>query len=79
MVRPHRDPLLMAKDRMSRHDASRAASRAATARRRAGWRAKLGPLVAVLALGLALSACDRCGDFFWQKQPGACKNGPAPN
>jgi hypothetical protein len=36
------------------------------------------PLVAVLALGLALSACDKCFDFPWQK-PGACKNGPAPN
>jgi hypothetical protein len=35
-------------------------------------------LMAVLALGLALSACDKCGDFFWER-PGACKNGPAPN
>jgi hypothetical protein len=39
---------------------------------------KAGPLVAALALGLALSACDRCGDFFWEK-PGTCKNGSAPN
>jgi len=39
---------------------------------------KAGPLVAVLALGLALSACDKCGDFFWEK-PGSCKSGPAPN
>jgi hypothetical protein len=35
-------------------------------------------LAAVLALGLALSACDKCMDFPWEK-PGACKNGPAPN
>jgi hypothetical protein len=39
---------------------------------------KVGPLVAVLALGLALGACDKCGDFFWEK-PGSCKSGPAPN
>jgi hypothetical protein len=36
------------------------------------------PLVAVLALGLTLSACDKCSDFFWEK-PGSCKSGPAPN
>jgi hypothetical protein len=36
------------------------------------------PLIAVLALGLALSACDKCGDFFWDR-PGSCKSGPAPN
>jgi hypothetical protein len=36
------------------------------------------PLVAVLGFGLALSACDKCGDFFWEK-PGSCKSGPAPN
>jgi hypothetical protein len=40
---------------------------------------RIGPLVVVLALSLGLSACDKCGDFFWQKQPGACKGGPAPN
>jgi len=39
---------------------------------------KAAPLVGVLALGLALSGCDKCGDFFWQK-PSACKSGPAPN
>ncbi len=39
---------------------------------------KAVPLIAVLALGLALSACDKCGDFFWEK-PGNCKGGPAPN
>ena len=39
---------------------------------------KAGPLIAVLTLGLALSACDKCGDFFWEK-PGTCKSGPAPN
>lgn len=36
------------------------------------------PLVAVLALGLTLSACDKCFDFPWDK-PGSCKSGPAPN
>jgi hypothetical protein len=36
------------------------------------------PLVAVLGLGLTLSACDKCFDFPWDK-PGSCKNGPAPN
>jgi len=65
----------MAKQRMGRPDDSRAVPvEAALARRRV----RLVPLVAVLAMGLALSACDRCGDFFWQK-PGACKSGPAPN
>jgi hypothetical protein len=37
--------------------------------------ARILSLIAALALGLALSACDKCGDF-WQKQPGACKGGP---
>jgi hypothetical protein len=36
------------------------------------------PLIAVLGLGLALSACDKCFDFPWDK-PGSCKSGPAPN
>ena len=36
------------------------------------------PLVAVLALGLALSACDKCFDFPWER-PGSCKNVPPPN
>ena len=36
------------------------------------------PLVAVLALGLTLSACDKCFDFPWD-DPGSCKSGPAPN
>jgi hypothetical protein len=36
------------------------------------------PLMAMLALGLALSACDKCGDFPWDR-PGSCKGGPAPN
>jgi hypothetical protein len=44
-----------------------------------GRRVRLVPLVAVLGLGLALAGCDKCTDFFWQKQPGACKAGPAPN
>jgi hypothetical protein len=66
----------MAKQPMGGPDDSREVPAEATLARR---RVRLVPLVAVLAMGLALSACDRCGDFFWQKQPGACKSGPAPN
>jgi len=40
--------------------------------------AKAAPLAAVLAASLALSACDKCFDFPWDR-PGSCKNGPAPN
>jgi hypothetical protein len=65
----------MAKPRMGRPDDNREVPADATLARR---RVRLVPLVAVLAMGLCLSACDRCGDFFWQK-PGACKSGPAPN
>jgi hypothetical protein len=61
--------------RMGRPDHNREAPAEATPVRR---RVRLLPLVAVIALGLALSACDRCGDFFWQRA-GACKSGPAPN
>jgi hypothetical protein len=68
----------MAKQRMSRHDARREVPADATTRL-AGRRVRLVSLVAVLGLGLALSGCDKCSDFFWQKQPGACKAGPAPN
>jgi hypothetical protein len=68
----------MAKQRMSHHDARREVPADATTRL-AGRRIRLVPLVAVLGLGLALSGCDKCTDFFWQKQPGACKAGPAPN
>jgi hypothetical protein len=39
---------------------------------------KVAPLAAVLAMSLALSACDKCFDFPWDR-PGSCKNGPAPN
>ena len=63
---------------MSRNDASREVS-ADAGTRLAGRRVRLLPLVAVLGLGLAVSGCDKCTDFFWQKQPGACKAGPAPN
>jgi hypothetical protein len=35
------------------------------------------PVLAVLALGFALAACDRCGDFDWQGH--ACHTHPAPN
>jgi hypothetical protein len=68
----------MATQRMSRHDASREVPADATTRLM-GRRVRLVPLVAVLGLGLALAGCDKCTDFFWQKQPGACKAGPAPN
>ncbi len=57
---------------MREHDVDRDAGRA----RRC---AKAIPLVAALALGLALAGCDRCGDFFWQHQPGTCHAQPAPN
>jgi len=40
--------------------------------------ARVAPLAAVLGLSLALSACDKCFDFPWDR-PGSCKNGPAPN
>ncbi len=36
------------------------------------------PLVAVLALGLTVSACDKCFDFPWDR-PGSCKSGPPVN
>lgn len=49
------------------------------AARRAGPGIRIVPLVAIMGLSLALAACDRCGDFFWQKQPGTCRNGPTPN
>jgi len=37
--------------------------------------------VCALALGLLLSACDKCGDFIWDKpsSPSYCKSGPPPN
>ena len=44
---------------------------------RAATVARIIPVIAALALGLTLSACDHCGDFFWEK-PGACKSGPPP-
>ena len=68
----------MATQRRSRHDARREVPADATTRL-AGRRVRLVPFVAVLGLGLALSGCDKCSDFFWQKQPGACKAGPTPN
>ena len=67
----------MAKQPMNRHDARREVPADATTRR--AGRLRLVPLVAVLGLGLALAGCDKCTDFFWQTQPGACKSGPAPN
>jgi hypothetical protein len=39
---------------------------------------KIAPLAAVLAASLALSACDKCFDFWWDR-PGSCKSAPAPN
>jgi hypothetical protein len=55
-----------------------AAAMAAPATRRLARCVRIGPLAAVLALSLTLAACDKCGDFFWQTRPGACKAGPAP-
>ena len=39
---------------------------------------KVVPLITALTLGLALSACDKCFDFPWDR-PGSCKSAPAPN
>ena len=35
------------------------------------------PVLATLALGVALAACDRCGDFDWRGH--ACHTHPAEN
>lgn len=40
--------------------------------------ARLLTLVCTLALPLTLAACDRCGDFFWEKHPSACRAAPSP-
>jgi hypothetical protein len=37
------------------------------------------PLLAALALGLALAGCDHCGDFYWQGQIDACHAHPDQN
>ncbi len=37
------------------------------------------PVLAALMLGLTLAACDRSGDFFWEKQPATCKAVPPPS
>jgi hypothetical protein len=37
------------------------------------------PLLAALALGLALAGCDHCGDFYWQGQTDACHAHPDQN
>ena len=39
---------------------------------------RIAPLAAVLAASLALSACDKCFDFPWDR-PGTCKSAPPPN
>lgn len=39
---------------------------------------RLLALVSTLALALTLAACDRCGDFFWEKHPSACRASPSP-
>ena len=42
------------------------------------WRVRALRLLALLALGMALTACDRCGDF-WPSSPsqiGACHSDP---
>jgi hypothetical protein len=48
-----------------------------TATARARRIRKALPLIAALALGLALAGCDHCGDFFWQS--GACHATPPPH
>jgi hypothetical protein len=38
-------------------------------------------ILAVVTLGLAVSSCDKCGDWFWNSRaeaPQSCKGGPAP-
>jgi hypothetical protein len=35
-------------------------------------------LVGTLAVALTLAACDRCGDFLWEKHPSACRASPSP-
>jgi hypothetical protein len=37
------------------------------------------PLLAALALGLALAGCDHCGDFYGQGQIDACHAHPDQN
>jgi hypothetical protein len=44
------------------------------------WRAWTLRLFCLLAMGMTLAACDRCGDFFpsSQSQIGACHSDPRP-
>jgi len=44
-------------------------------------RSKFFPILCALGLALTLSACDKCGDFFWSRPsgPAYCKSAPAPN
>jgi len=37
------------------------------------------PVLAALAMGLALAGCDHCGDFYWQGQTDACHAHPDQN
>lgn len=65
---------------MSGRDEARAAPDTTAAGRRMGhWGRypKAFPLLAALALGLAVTACDRCGDFDWRGH--ACHTHPAQN
>ncbi len=64
---------------MGGHDVGHGAFGAAPTRGRLRRCAQAIPLLAVLALGLALAGCDRCGDFFWQRQPGSCHVHPDQN
>ena len=36
-------------------------------------------IASALTLALTVGGCDRCGDFFWNGHPGACKAGPPPS
>jgi hypothetical protein len=42
------------------------------------WRARALRLLGLLAIGVSLAACDRCGDFLpsSQSQIGACHSDP---
>jgi hypothetical protein len=62
---------------MGGHDTGDRDAAAATAGRKVARFPKALPVLAALALGLALAACDRCGDFDWRGH--ACHTHPAEN
>jgi hypothetical protein len=60
-------------------DSDRDSAGAAGTRRRRHSCLRALPLLAALALGLALAGCDHCGDFYWQGQIDACHAHPDQN